>query len=297
MTNDHPPPPDPVAADLRISALAHARSTGRSVSHALKKRQLNIRRSSIWNDFDGTDTAVPALPWLLQGKGSSGTPFKLYLLLLWLAGSKGGAQDRGSLHAHVGRLEGPHTAVVSFDDIADLLLIAGFKKRASNSGYRLIVSSLRKLRDEHLIELSDDEQSIRLLAEDRSGSPYSDPGSAYKETNSASDRYIKLPHEFFTSGWFSALPAPAILALLVHRWHWIDGRPRPTAFNEETLAKYVAVSKTTMTRGERLLTHWGVLERTEKRFEGKGRRSRYEYRLQIDAFKRDCPDKIPPTFR
>lgn len=233
----------------------------------------------------------------MQGSGSTGTALKLYLLLLWRAGAPGGTDPRQRRDAHIPQLLGEHTAWFEYEEVADLMLIPGFEDRSSNSGHRLIRSTLRRLRDDDLIELHDDAKSVRLLAETRSGAAYTHPGSTYADSKRAEDLWVALPPDFFTRGWFTALPPQAILALLVHLWHWTKGRPRPHSFNSEALSRYAPVSKSTMTRGEQLLTHWSVLTMTDRRYPGPGYRSRHRYQLQMDRLKRDCPDEVPPTFR
>jgi len=302
MKPDNPPSPDP-ETEARLHDLKEARSSAKTLNSLLKNRKVFVRRSSIWQDPDVDEAATPTFPYLLKGSGSSGTPLKMYLLLLWLAGSKGGVARGPERDAHVLRLRGDHTAALDYAHIADLLLIRNFEDRASNSGVRLITSSLRKLRDERLIELHDDARSIRLLAETRDGEAYSHPPSTYIESGKnkydrdSTHLWVELPSEFFTCGWFTALDAPAILALLVHLWHWDKTRPRSQSFNSEALAKYAPVSKSTMTRGERILTHWSVLAMTNQRYFGPKPRSRHRYLLQLDRLERDCPNDVPPTFR
>lgn len=291
------PPATDSAIAGRIQQLSDARSSARSMAHDLKGRQVYIRRTSVWRDPDHHGAAPPTLPHLLQGSGSSGTPLKLYLMLLWLAGAPGRADQYPLRDAHIQRLHGEHTALLDLPTIADMLMIPDLQLRASNSGVRRINSALRRLKKLNLIDLSDDERSIRLLAEDGTRQPYTDPGSTYKETKAPEDLYISLPTEFFTCGWFSALPANAVLALLIHRLHWLESRPGHRAFNAETLAKYAPISKPTMQRGERLLTHWSVLRQTTRIFPGRGHRSHYEYELNMARLKQDCPDEAPPLFR
>jgi hypothetical protein len=224
----------------------------------------------------------------------------LYLLLLWLAGSKGGGDGGSGRDAHIDRLRGEHTALLDrerYEQFAELLLIDNLQHLAANSGRRRITSTLRRLQDDRLIELHDNKGSMRLLSEHRDGGTYTHPPDAYKVSEDSRDLWVKLPPEFFTCGWFTALDAPAILALLVHLWHWREDRPRSQSFNGEALSKYAPVSKSTMTRGERLLNHWSVLSMTDQRRSAPTPRSRHVYRLQLDRLKRDCPNEVPPTFR
>lgn len=299
MTKDDRPPSDLATVD-RQQVLAHARSSARSIDVDVKHRDVVVRRSSIWQDPDADQAVMPTFPSLLRGSGSTGMPLKLYLLLLWLAGSKGGVESRPGRDAHVDRLRGEHTTWLYPErcvQLADLMLIPGFENRASNSGARRLTSTLRSLRDDHLIELHEDARSIRLLSENRDGGAYTNPYAAWTESLDERDLYVKLPAEFFTCGWFTALSPQAILALLVHLWHWREDSPRSQSFNGEVLSKYAPVSKSTMTRGERLLTHWSVLTMMDQRSSGPKHRSRHVYRLQLDRLKRDSPNEIPPTFR
>jgi len=240
---------------------------------------------------------LPTFPFLIRGSGSSGMPLKLYLLLLWQAGSPGNANHRRIRANYIDRLDGEYTALLDYKEIADLLMLDDYR-RASSSGVRRITSALQTLRDHRLIELHDNARSIRLLSEKRDGSAYTDPGlnSDIADTNNV---YLALPPEFFTCGWFTALSPQAVLALLIHGVFWIPKRPeqKPNSFNGEALSKYAPVSKSTMTRGERLLTHWSVLTKTEMRYSGTKHRSRYLYSLQLDRLKKDCPNEVPPTFR
>lgn len=291
------PPPSHLALEDRNKALRNARTSARSISHDLKTRQVRVRNSSIWQSPDVEGAVLPTFPFLLRGSGSSGMPLKLYLLLLWQAGSQGNADHRRRRANYIDRLEGEYTTLLDYKETADLLMIDDYQ-RASSSGVRRITSALRTLRDRRLIELHDNARSIRLLSETRDGSAYTDPGlnSDIADTN---DLYITLPNEFFTCGWFSALSPQAVLALLIHRVFWIPKRPeqKPSSFNGEALSKYAPISKSTMTRGEHLLTHWSVLTKTEMRYPGRKHRSRYLYSLHLDRLEKDCPNEVPPTFR
>lgn len=290
-----PPPSDSVQI-ARSQDLHNARSSAKTLARRLGGRQVYVRRTSIWQNPDAADAVVPTFPHLLRGPGSSGIPLKLYLLLLWQAGSAGDPGNRWRRDAHTDRLDGPHTAALDFEQTAELLMIAELRG-ASSSGVRRITSTLRGLRDEGLIDLHHDSRSIRLLSENRSGEPYTHPHDAYEATGDPRDLYITLPSEFFTCGWFTALTPQAVLALLIHHWHWNPNEPRSQSFNAEALEKYAPISKSTMTRGERLLTRWSVLSKTDKRYSGPKHRSRHVYRLQLDRLKKDCPEEVPPTFR
>lgn len=289
-------PPSDSAQIARSQDLSHARSSAKTLATRLGRRQVFVRRSSIWQDPDAPGAVSPTFPLLLSGSGSTGMALKLYLLLLWQAGSPGDPENTWRRDAHTDRLDGPHTAALDFEQIAELMLVDDVD-RASSSGVRRIISTLRRLTDEGLIDLHPDSRSIRLLSESRDGGPYSHPPAAFEETKDPRHWYRALPPEFFTCGWFTALSPQAIIALLIHLWHWNDDEPRSQSFNADVLAKYAPVSKSTMTRGERLLTHWSVLAKTEKRYSGPKHRSRHIYRLQLDRLMRDCPDEIPPTFR
>lgn len=290
------PPPSDLAQIARSQDMSHARSSAKTLATRLGRRQVFVRRSSIWQNHDDADDVAPTLPHLLRGSGSSGMALKLYLLLLWQAGAEGDPDNRWRHDSHTDRVDGPHTAALDYQQIAELLMIDDVR-RASSSGVRRITSTLRGLRDERLIDLHHDSRSIRLLSESRDGEPYSHPPVAYQLTKDPRDLYVTLPPEFFTCGWFTALSPQATLALLIHLWHWREDEPRSQSFNADALGKYAPVSKSTMTRGERLLTRWSVLSKTDQRYSGPRHRSRHVYRLQLDRLKKDCPDEIPPTFR
>lgn len=293
--NDSPSPPDLVSI-ARSQELSHARSSAKTLASSLKGRQVFVRRTSIWQNPDAANAVTPTFPYLLHGSGSSGMSLKLYLLLLWQAGSDATPSRFLRRDAHTDRLEGAHTAALDYEQIADLMMISDVR-RASSSGVRRITSTLRNLRDVGLIDLHDDARSIRLLSETRDGNAYTHPPTANKTAEDGRDRWVALPKEFFTCGWFTALSPQAILALLIHLWHWNENNPKSQSFNSEVLSKYAPVSKSTMTRGERLLTRWSVLTMTDQRYSGPKHRSRHVYRMQLDRLKQDCPEEVPPTFR
>jgi hypothetical protein len=288
-------------ADLVMSSrpidLADARRSARTLAprrggNAKQIRQLRVRRSSIFRSEE--TMPAPTLVRLIQGSGRSAIPFKLYLLILWMAGAAGGQDSSRTKKARMpdaGRLTGPHTTVLDFDLVAEVLLLDGFAARASNPVRRRIDRALDVLVDElGLIELGSDGTSVRLLAEDGSGGPYTDPYDDDKERREA---YAKLPAGFFLCGWFSAMTPPEILALLLHDGDGgrTDGedRPRGTWFNPDRLSRYAPVSDRTMDRGEKGLVELGLATRTKRHYARASYGSHFEYFIDLKPLETDCP--------
>lgn len=259
-------------------------------------RQLRVRNSSLFRTDDAQP--VPTLVRLIQGSGRSPVPFKLYLLLLWMAGAAGGAETERAKWARMPdprRLTGPHTTVLDLRLVADVLFLDGFAPRASNRVRRRIDGAIDVLADDvGLIEVGTDGASVRLLAEDGSGGPYTDP---FSKDRAELELYTTLPNDFFLRGWFSMMTPPEIFALLlhVHDGGRTDGEDKPigTFFNEERLRRYAPISGRTMDRGEKGLVDLGLASRTTRHYARASYGSHYEYLVHLGRLKKDCPDRTP----
>lgn len=89
---------------------------------------------------------------------------------------------------------------------------------------------------------------VTLLREDGSGQPYTRPGKGN------SDRFLKLPHEFWTEGWYDRLDLPALAMLLV-ALHEKPGFQLPT----EYVPEWYGWSPDTAERGFATLRELGLL--------------------------------------
>jgi len=257
-------------------------------------RQLRVRKSSLFRTDDAQP--VPSLVRMIQGSGRSPVPFKLYLLLLWMAGSAGGVDPERTRWVRMPdpeRLTGPHTTVLDLQLAAEVLLLDDFSPQSSNKVRRRLESALGVLaNDIGLLEVGADGASIRLLAEDGSGGAYTDP---FSEDQTEREPYTRLPSDFFLNGWFSVMTPPEIFALLLHthdsgRFDG-DGKPLGTFFNEERLRKFAPISGRTMDRGEKGLVDLGVATRVIRRYARASYGSHYEYFVNLDRLKKVCPDR------
>lgn len=290
--------------------LLDARSTARTISTRLRNRQARIRRS------DNGRKDVPPLVALLSGRGHTDKAMKLAVLTNWMAGSEGGGDGFGTYFPPDPNQSfvGPFTSSTDYDDIAELLLL----ERGRAETDRKIRRYLDQLAEKKLIAVSPTYERYRLLKDDGSGDAYTDPGAraekggehdpAIDSANRAADRddrvndfYVRLPASFFRNGWFSAIPGPALIALLIHLDLEQRGQSRTTRqqarghfVNEEFLRRYVPISKTSYERGVRLLRNWGLLSaRTELIRTGKERRSRNRYSLVLATLDQDVPASPP----
>lgn len=97
------------------------------------------------------------------------------------------------------------------------------------------------------------ETRVTLLREDGSGAPYTRPGRGN------SDRYLQLPHVFWTEGWFREmdLPATAMLLVALHE-------PPGFRLGTENMPKWYGWSADTAERGFKTLQELGVLAKTTR---------------------------------
>jgi hypothetical protein len=112
---------------------------------------------------------------------------------------------------------------------------------------------LTRLEKRHLIERGRRGRSreirVTLLREDGTGEPYTRPGKAN------GDRFLKLPHAFWTDGWYEKLDLPATAMLLV-ALHEKPGFELPTEFVPE----WYGWSADTAERGFKTLRDLGLLQ-------------------------------------
>lgn len=186
----------------------------------LHQRELRLRFTFVVVQ-SGSPTAEPALSKLLQ-KRDRGCALRLYLALLWMAGSEGGQRGRrsGTRQPEPGRafkLEPdyrPHTCEVSLDELRDLVGLANTSSnRNINRRLRKALGALEHLELIELESLGDDpavQLQVQLRREDGSGRDYSDPGKVR-------DAYIRMDHRFFTNGWLAVLPPHAVAVYLLYR--------------------------------------------------------------------------------
>jgi hypothetical protein len=93
---------------------------------------------------------------------------------------------------------------------------------------------------------------ITILSEDGFGDPYRHPGSGAKDQRR---RYIQLPFEYWSSGYYRTLTLPSKAVLLIGMtlgdWFWLPSRHA---------AAWYGISASTIERGLRELKRAGVLE-------------------------------------
>lgn len=94
---------------------------------------------------------------------------------------------------------------------------------------------------------------VTLLREDGSSQPYTRPGDGN------SDRFLQLPHAYWTDGWFSKLDLPATAMLLV-ALHEKPGFQLPT----ENMPRWYGWSADTAERGFAALEKYGLLDKTTR---------------------------------
>jgi hypothetical protein len=112
---------------------------------------------------------------------------------------------------------------------------------------------LTRLEKRHLIERGRRGRSreirVTLLREDGTGEPYTRPGKAN------GDRFLKLPHAYWTDGWHEKLDLPATAMLLV-ALHEKPGFELPT----EYVPEWYGWSADTAERGFKTLRDHGLLQ-------------------------------------
>jgi hypothetical protein len=229
--------------------------------------------------------AVPVTPLALMLRGGRGgsVRLRLYLSFLWLAAAP------------------PHEITYPARAWAELLDLDD----PSGSGARRIADAVRWLEARNFVEVvnrAGAPNTVRVLTDAGTGSPYELPGAAYNRLRAnpkaaAPHRYIQLQPELWTSGWMAIL-SPAALAMFIILLVQL-GADAPES-KEVWLAPEYAnatfmISEETRTRGIRELADAGLITIRRRHLVAVDtfdiRRFRNVYRINLTALSQ--PANIP----
>ncbi len=290
--------PSQSASRLDLVALQMGRSSARTMSRQLKRRHAKIRRSAVRRSR--ADDARPPLIDLFSQKGGVGEHLKLALICNWMAGSAGGGFGQT---AHIKPdvntpVSGPYTAPLDWVLVCEMLALPCASVRDRSSSFRRLRNYSERVERAGLIELSDDRTRFRLLREDGSRSPYSDPGEKATR-DSATDKFFKLPPQLFENGWITLLPGAALMTLLIltemdqypEQFSGDGRRDRGIWANDALLEQYYPISPSSFQRGVSALSALGLVRPETEVLHRYPRRSRSRYHLRLDRLDEDAADE------
>lgn len=213
-----------------------AREAAQVLAARVRNRDLQLRR--VFVAREGREQPSPPMARMLRGGQGGRVRLLFYLSLLWV-----GSGD-------------PHEVTFPARAWAQLL---GLPEPETNGARRIrdATSWLEKNRFIRVIDRPGSAPTIRLRKETGRGQPYSVPGAKSRQAKeegkavSANDRYVKVPHTFWTEAWPMKLSGPGI-AMLLTLLSEAGGQPgKETWFTPNVALNRFDLSEDTRTRGIR----------------------------------------------